>query len=224
MGAPQRGPARLRNVAVGAPFVITLSGGVGRLGLVGLLPGGPVLLLRRTTVFAGVDVALEMQPLGVGVDVAHAFDLTAIDLLRWDQRLDVLLGLGAEDVGYLCAQSLFKYLPKDDDLLIRIADAVPLARFEVTGDAKYTLTAGGASKTLVRGDDVVVLGYMGDGATSSADFHVGLNFAGVLGARVVFFCQNNHWAISNPVHSHSPVPIAQRAAGGATRAEPPAAG
>lgn len=32
---------------------------------------------------------------------------------------------------------------------------VPLARFEVTGDAKYSLTAGGATKTLARGDDVV---------------------------------------------------------------------
>lgn len=32
---------------------------------------------------------------------------------------------------------------------------VPLARFEVTGTAKYTLTAGGATKTLARGDDVV---------------------------------------------------------------------
>lgn len=39
------------------------------------------------------------------------------------------IGLGADDVGYLCAQSLFKYLPQDDDLLIRIADAVPRARF-----------------------------------------------------------------------------------------------
>ena len=32
---------------------------------------------------------------------------------------------------------------------------VPLARFEIAGEAKYTLTAGGATKTLVRGEDVV---------------------------------------------------------------------
>ena len=32
---------------------------------------------------------------------------------------------------------------------------VPLARFEVTGEAKYSLTAGGVTKTLARGDDVV---------------------------------------------------------------------
>ena len=41
-------------------------------------------------------------------------------------------------------------------------------------------------------------GYMGDGGTSAADFHVALNFAGVMKAPVVFICQNNQWAISTP--------------------------
>jgi pyruvate dehydrogenase E1 component alpha subunit/2-oxoisovalerate dehydrogenase E1 component alpha subunit len=41
-------------------------------------------------------------------------------------------------------------------------------------------------------------GYMGDGATSEADFHVAMNFAGVFGAPVVLICQNNQWAISTP--------------------------
>ncbi len=42
------------------------------------------------------------------------------------------------------------------------------------------------------------IGYMGDGGTSEADFHVALNFAGVYKAPVVLFCQNNQWAISTP--------------------------
>ena len=46
-------------------------------------------------------------------------------------------------------------------------------------------------------DDAVVC-YFGDGATSEGDFHEGLNFAGVFGAPVVFFCENNGWAISVP--------------------------
>ena len=49
-----------------------------------------------------------------------------------------------------------------------------------------------------KGEKSVAIAYMGDGATSEADFHVGLNFAGVYKAPVVFFCQNNHWAISVP--------------------------
>jgi pyruvate dehydrogenase E1 component alpha subunit/2-oxoisovalerate dehydrogenase E1 component alpha subunit len=41
-------------------------------------------------------------------------------------------------------------------------------------------------------------GYMGDGATSEADFHVAMNFAGVYKVPVVFLCNNNQWAISTP--------------------------
>ncbi|MBI2896929.1 MAG: thiamine pyrophosphate-dependent dehydrogenase E1 component subunit alpha [Deltaproteobacteria bacterium] len=49
-----------------------------------------------------------------------------------------------------------------------------------------------------RGDDVAVLVYFGEGATSEGDFHVGLNFAGVFKAPCIFFCRNNGWAISVP--------------------------
>jgi pyruvate dehydrogenase E1 component alpha subunit len=41
-------------------------------------------------------------------------------------------------------------------------------------------------------------GFMGDGGTSEGDFHVALNFAGVMAAPVVLVCQNNQWAISTP--------------------------
>jgi pyruvate dehydrogenase E1 component alpha subunit len=47
-------------------------------------------------------------------------------------------------------------------------------------------------------DDGAVLCYFGDGATSQGDFHEGLNIAGVFDAPVVFFCENNAWAISQP--------------------------
>jgi pyruvate dehydrogenase E1 component alpha subunit len=44
----------------------------------------------------------------------------------------------------------------------------------------------------------VAMTFFGDGATSSNDFHAGMNFAGVYRAPVLFFCQNNEWAISLP--------------------------
>ena len=53
-----------------------------------------------------------------------------------------------------------------------------------------------AAKT--KKDDVVALACFGEGATSSGDFHTGLNFAGVFKAPVVFLCRNNGWAISVP--------------------------
>jgi pyruvate dehydrogenase E1 component subunit alpha len=49
------------------------------------------------------------------------------------------------------------------------------------------------------GHDVVCMGYMGDGASSSGDFHAAANFAGVFKLPLVFFCQNNQWAISVPL-------------------------
>ncbi len=50
-----------------------------------------------------------------------------------------------------------------------------------------------------RSEPEVVLAYFGDGATSSNDFHAGLNFAAVFRLPVVFVCANNQWAISLPV-------------------------
>jgi len=58
----------------------------------------------------------------------------------------------------------------------------------------------------IKGDDVVVLGCLGDGATSEEDFHVAANFAGVVKAPVVFLCQNNQWAISTPVTVQTAAP------------------
>ncbi|PSQ41484.1 pyruvate dehydrogenase (acetyl-transferring) E1 component subunit alpha, partial [Halobacteriales archaeon SW_5_68_122] len=49
-----------------------------------------------------------------------------------------------------------------------------------------------------RDTDEAVVCCFGDGATSEGDFHEGLNFAGVFESPVVFFCENNGWAISTP--------------------------
>jgi pyruvate dehydrogenase E1 component alpha subunit/2-oxoisovalerate dehydrogenase E1 component alpha subunit len=64
--------------------------------------------------------------------------------------------------------------------------------------SQITQATGAAMAAKFKKDGAVVMGYMGDGATSSADFHTGLNFAGVFKAPVVFVCQNNHWSISIP--------------------------
>jgi pyruvate dehydrogenase E1 component alpha subunit len=61
----------------------------------------------------------------------------------------------------------------------------------------HAMGAAWAAK-LQRRDDVMV-GYLGDGASSSSDFHAAANFAGVFRLPVVFFCQNNQWAISVPL-------------------------
>jgi pyruvate dehydrogenase E1 component alpha subunit len=62
---------------------------------------------------------------------------------------------------------------------------------------------GAAWAASMKGDDVVAMAYLGDGATSSADFHVAMNFAGVFKVPVIFICQNNHWSISVPTQNQT---------------------
>ena len=64
---------------------------------------------------------------------------------------------------------------------------------------QITHAAGAARAIQIKNDqDVIVGAYLGDGATSSNDFHAGMNFAGVWKAPIVYVCQNNQWAISVP--------------------------
>jgi 2-oxoisovalerate dehydrogenase E1 component alpha subunit len=53
--------------------------------------------------------------------------------------------------------------------------------------------------------------YFGDGATSEGDVHEAFNFGAVFRAPVVFFCQNNHWAISVPLERQTVAPIWKKA-------------
>ena len=63
------------------------------------------------------------------------------------------------------------------------------------------------------GADEVAVTYFGDGATSQGDVNEAMIFAASYQAPVVFVCQNNHWAISEPVAVQSQYPIAGRAPG-----------
>ena len=63
---------------------------------------------------------------------------------------------------------------------------------------QLTHAVGAAWAAKLQRDDSVTVGCMGDGATSSADFHSALNFAQVFRVPCVFVCQNNQWAISTP--------------------------
>lgn len=65
-----------------------------------------------------------------------------------------------------------------------------------------------------RGESTVVLALCGDGATSEGDFHEAMNFAAVFHAPVVFFVQNNEFAISVPLSRQSAAPsLAHKAIG-----------
>jgi 2-oxoisovalerate dehydrogenase E1 component alpha subunit len=62
-------------------------------------------------------------------------------------------------------------------------------------------------------DGEAVIGYFGDGATSQGDVNEAFIWASVSNAPIVFFCQNNQWAISEPIERQSRVPLYRRARG-----------
>ncbi|MBT2534307.1 thiamine pyrophosphate-dependent dehydrogenase E1 component subunit alpha [Arthrobacter sp. ISL-48] len=73
---------------------------------------------------------------------------------------------------------------------------------------------GVAHAAKLRGENTVVLAMCGDGATSEGDFHEALNFAAVFHLPVVFFVQNNKYAISVPLAHQSVAPsLAHKAVG-----------
>jgi 2-oxoisovalerate dehydrogenase E1 component alpha subunit len=63
------------------------------------------------------------------------------------------------------------------------------------------------------GADAAVICYFGDGATSQGDVNESFVFAATYNAPVVFFCQNNQWAISEPLERQSRIPLYRRANG-----------
>ena len=61
------------------------------------------------------------------------------------------------------------------------------------------------------GEAVIV--YFGDGATSQGDVNEAFIWGSVFNAPIVYFCQNNQWAISEPLEKQSRIPLYQRARG-----------
>ncbi|MEU5917609.1 pyruvate dehydrogenase (acetyl-transferring) E1 component subunit alpha [Streptomyces sp. NPDC047141] len=77
-----------------------------------------------------------------------------------------------------------------------------------------TLHATGYAMGITKdGGDSAVIAYFGDGASSQGDVNESFVFSAVYNAPVVFFCQNNQWAISEPIEKQTRVPLYQRARG-----------
>ncbi len=96
----------------------------------------------------------------------------------------------------------------------RIPEGVKVLPTQVSIAAQLPHATGLAWGLRLRGEDAVVLAYIGEGGSSEGDFHEALNLAGVTKAPVVFFMQNNQWAISTSRRVQSATPsFALRAAG-----------
>jgi pyruvate dehydrogenase E1 component alpha subunit len=73
---------------------------------------------------------------------------------------------------------------------------------------------GFATAAKFNGELTAVITFTGEGGTSEGDFHEAVNFAAVYGAPVVFFIQNNQYAISVPREDQNAAPtIAHKGVG-----------
>ncbi|GAA0927033.1 thiamine pyrophosphate-dependent enzyme [Pseudonocardia zijingensis] len=63
------------------------------------------------------------------------------------------------------------------------------------------------------GADEIVTVYFGDGSTSQGEANESFNWAAAAEVPLLFFCQNNHWAISTPTQTQMRAPLHQRALG-----------
>ncbi len=81
--------------------------------------------------------------------------------------------------------------------------------------APHVLQATGAALACkIRHENRVVFTTFGDGASSQGDVHEALNFAAIHKLPIIFFCENNHYATSTPLHKQMAVEsVADRASG-----------
>jgi pyruvate dehydrogenase E1 component alpha subunit len=80
----------------------------------------------------------------------------------------------------------------------RVPDGVRVLPLQIALAAQMPHAVGLAWGSKLQGLGSVVVTYFGDGASSEGDAHEAMNLAGVVRAPVVFFLQNNGWAISTP--------------------------
>lgn len=88
-----------------------------------------------------------------------------------------------------------------------------MATPQVIIGAQTLHAVGHAMATSTRGEDGLSVACFGDGAMSQGDVGEAMVFAASFRAPVLFFCQNNHYAISEPVGLQTTVPLAHRPAG-----------
>ena len=89
---------------------------------------------------------------------------------------------------------------------------VGMATPQIVVGAQALHAVGYAMGLQLDGGGHAAIAYFGDGATSEGDVAEAMTFAVAYGAPVVLLCQNNQWAISEPVALQTPVSLAARAA------------
>jgi pyruvate dehydrogenase E1 component alpha subunit len=101
-----------------------------------------------------------------------------------------------------------------DERVNRVPEKLPINPMCLEVGAQCLHAVGIAWAFKMRKEDRIALCFLGDGATSTGDFHEAMNFAAVMKVPLIFSCINNGWAISLPCNRQSASQtLAQKALG-----------
>ena len=172
-----------------------------------------VHLYRQGKVVGGVYSSLGQEAISVGA----AYALEPQDVIG-----PMIRNVGAMLVrGYRPRDVFLQYLARQDgptggrDANTHFGDLAlgVIAPISMLGELVPVL-AGVALAAKLRKEKRVALTYVGDGATSTGQFHEGLNFAAVQKLPLIVIVENNGWAYSTPVEKQMAIRhIAERARG-----------
>jgi len=172
-----------------------------------------VHLYRQGKVVGGVYSSLGQEAISVGA----AYALEPQDVIG-----PMIRNVGAMLVrGYRPRDVFLQYLARQDgptggrDANTHFGDLAlgVIAPISMLGELVPVL-AGVALAAKLRQEKRVALTYVGDGATSTGQFHEGLNFAAVQKLPLIVIVENNGWAYSTPVEKQMAIRhIAERARG-----------
>ncbi|HTX43421.1 MAG TPA: pyruvate dehydrogenase (acetyl-transferring) E1 component subunit alpha [Methanocella sp.] len=170
------------------------------------LPEELLLRMYRTMVQARAfdDKALKLQRAGrmgtyppligqEGVQIGSAFAMAPEDWMVPSYR-----EAGAMMVKGVSMKTQYM-LWMGNDWGSRFPDNVNCLPITIPVGSQMLHATGFAWAAKMKKENLAVLCYFGDGATSRGDFHEGMNFAGVFQVPAVFLCSNNGFAISTPV-------------------------
>jgi len=132
-------------------------------------------------------------PTNMGQEAAAVGSAMAIKQSDW--MVTAYRELGAWLVKGFTMKQYFLYFGGSEEGS-RLAENARMTPTAVPISSQLPHAVGIAHAINYRGEDDVVLAYFGDGGTSQGDFHEAMNWAGVFNCPVIFFCNNNQYAIS----------------------------
>jgi 2-oxoisovalerate dehydrogenase E1 component alpha subunit len=152
---------------------------------------------------------------GAQVGAVKASDPTRDHYLIYYRELCTMIALGVTPT-----EMLLGFLAREGEPLSGARqfplhgsmDRVDIVSFSNVVATQMPHAVGFALADQIRGIDAVTIAYFGDGASSMGDTHESLNFAAIHKLPVVFFCENNRYAISVPLSKQMAIEnIADRA-------------